>query len=82
MSDFHFKSAADVLTWLRENRNEPFAFVWCGNRLFCGFRNDEGEIDAFEAAVLEHRGDLTRRKRTTGKGLAVRRAGRSGRTRP
>lgn len=47
MTAFDFKSVTDVLEWLRENRNEPFAFVWTGSRLFCGFRNDEGEIDAF-----------------------------------
>lgn len=78
MSDlFEFRTSTDVLNWLRGNRNEPFAFSWCGDRLFCGFRNDEGEIDAFECAVLEHRGDIVRRKRTTGKGLAVKRRRRS-----
>lgn len=65
---FDFKNASDALEWLRVNRDEPFCFIWSGNQLIIGTRNDDGEIDAWKCAVVEHLGDITRKKATRGRG--------------
>ena len=72
MSDLlGFTCAADAIRWLTENRDDQFAWTYHRNRMIGGFRSDDGEIHAFDCAVIEYRSELTRRKVTKGKGVAA-----------